>query len=59
MKVGDLITWKWPMPRFAHMVGVVVDARKDRNGRDRCDIEWTCERGREVHIPTDILEVVK
>ena len=59
MKKGDLITWKHSMPRFAYMIGVVVDARKDRNGRDRCDIEWACERGREVHIPTDILKVVK
>jgi len=58
MKVGDLITWKYPMPRFAYMIGVVVDTRIDCWGRDRCDIEWACDRGREIHIPIDILEMI-
>ena len=59
MKKGDLITWNRYNPRFVHMIGVVIDTYTDRNGRNRCNVEWACERGREVHIPTDILEVVK
>ena len=59
MKIGDLITWSRYNPRYAHMIGVVIDTYADKYGRDRCDIEWACERGREEHIPTGILKVVK
>ena len=59
MKIGDLITWSHYNPRFVHMIGVVIDTYTDRNDRDRCNVEWACDRGREVHIPTDILKVVK
>jgi hypothetical protein len=60
MKVGDLVTWKNPMPRFAHMIGVVLHHQgSDRTGRDRYEIMWSCDRGRENWIPLDILEPVK
>ena len=59
MKVGDLITWIHYSPRYVHMIGVVIDTYTDRNDRDRCNVEWACDRGKEVHLPTDILKVVK
>ena len=59
MKVGDLVTWKYPMSRFAHMIGVVIGSYTDRNDRDRCDIMWSCDREKEEWIPMDILKAVK
>tara|TARA_R110000824_G_C14857962_1_gene640829 strand:- start:39 stop:218 length:180 start_codon:yes stop_codon:yes gene_type:complete len=59
MKIGDLVTWIHYSPRYAYMIGVVEDAYKDRNDRDRCTVMWACDRAREVHLPIDILKVVK
>lgn len=56
MKVGDLVTWKYPRPRYAHMIGVVLQIHRD--DKDRGNIMWSCDRGREDWIPLGVLEVM-